>query len=469
MNSWIENEFKEAGFPDFRLKNRLLQLISQLSKSFGQSIPMACQDWAATKAAYRFLDNDRFDETDIMNGHFKATASRVAEVEGPILVLHDTSEFSYTREGDQIGKIRRLRRNPASDMIGGKKYFTQCGVLMHATLAVSAEGLPLGLGALKFWTRKDFTSCNERKKKINPTRVPIEEKESFRWIEGLRHSTERFGTPERCVHVADREGDMYEFFHEAIETKSHFLVRICVNRRTTSHLNVYEQMKREPTRGIHKVTFFDENGKAVETELEIKFKSVVLKPSDGRKAKIYGPKPASIIFAKEIKGRKTGRPLIDWKLVTDLAVTTLEEAIEKLKWYALRWRIEVYFKVLKSGCRAEDLKLRTSKRLTKLISIFCIMSWRVFWLTMLNRETENVPATIALTEAEIQILDHMFPRPDNRKRRILSEYVGKIARLGGYLARSSDPPPGNQVIWRGMKKLSEINIGVEIGATFVGN
>ncbi len=469
MNSWIENEFEEAIFPDRRLKSRIMKLTSQLSAEFGQSIPMACQDWAATKAAYRLLDNDRFDERHIMKGHFGATASRVVQVDGPILVLHDTSEFIYKRNNDKIGKIRKMHRNPAADMIGGKKYFTQCGILMHASFAMTSDGLPLGLSALKFWARKDFTDCNKRKKKVNPTRVPIEEKESYRWIESLRASTDRLGSPQRCVHIADREGDMYEFLHEAFETKSHFLVRICVNRRTTDELNVYEQLKKQPTAGIHKIIFFDEKSKAVETELEIKFKKLTLKPSDGRKAGLYGTRSVTVITAKEKKGRKTGRPLIDWKLVTDLPIETIEEAVEKLQWYALRWRIEVYFKVLKSGCRAEDLKLRSSPRLTKLISLFCIVSWRVFWLTMMNRETEQVPASISLTETEIRILDKLFPRKDARKRKILSEYITKIARLGGYLARSSDPPPGNQVIWRGMRKLHEIHSGVKIADDFVGN
>lgn len=172
---------------------------------------------------------------------------------------------------------------------------------------------------------------------------------------------------------------------------------------------------------------------------------MTLKPSDGRKAKLYGPKPVCIVTAKEKKGRKTGRPLIDWKLFTNLPVATLQEAVEKLQWYALRWRIEVYFKILKSGCRTEDLKLRSSPRLKNLISIFCIMSWR-FLVAMMNRETENAPVTISLTEPEIRILDQIFPRKDDRKRRSLSECVDKIARLEGYLARSSDPPPGNQVI-----------------------
>lgn len=148
MDSGIENEFNDAVFPDERLKTRLMKLTSQFSDEFGQSIPTACQDWAATKAAYRFLDNDRVDETHILSGHFKATASRAAKVDGPILILHDTSEFAHTRADNEIGKIRKIHRNPAADIVGGKKYFTQCGILMHASLTVTPEGLPLGLSAL---------------------------------------------------------------------------------------------------------------------------------------------------------------------------------------------------------------------------------------------------------------------------------------------------------------------------------
>lgn len=329
--------------------------------------------------------------------------------------------------------------------------------------------MPLGLGALKFWTRKDFKGTREQKRHVNLTRVPIEEKESYRWIESLRIATTNFNCSDRCIHEADRESDMYEFFNEAKLTGSHFLVRICINRRTTKSINVYEQMKKQAVAGVYKITFSDENGKKVETDLEIKFKTLELKPSDGRKAKIYGPMKVNVVFAKEIAGRKTGRPLIDWKLATDLPVTNIDEAIEKLKWYALRWRIEVFFKILKSGCKAEELKLRESERISKMILVYCILSWRVFWITMMNREIESAPASIALSDEEIKILDHLFPQSDNRRRKILSEYTLKIAKLGGYLARSSDPPPGNMVIWRGLKKLSEISIGVQIGMNFVGN
>lgn len=147
------------------------------------------------------------------------------------------------------------------------------------------------------------------------------------------------------------------------------------------------------------------------------------------------------------------------------------EAIEKLDWYAMRWKIEVFHKILKSGCKAEELKLRTADRLANLIALFCILSWRVFWLTMLNRTMPDVEPQTALTETEIRVLDRLVPDPAGarRRRRTLSHYLTKLARLGGYLARASDPLPGNIVMWRGLSRLTDIQIGVEIGAGDMGN
>ncbi len=101
---------------------------------------------------------------------------------------------------------------------------------MHASLAVTAEGLPLGLAAIKFWTRSKFKGTNALKRKVNPTRVPIEAKESVRWLENLRQSTKLLDEPSRCIHIGDRESDIYELFCAAQESGTKFLVRTCVDR-----------------------------------------------------------------------------------------------------------------------------------------------------------------------------------------------------------------------------------------------
>ena len=170
------------------------------------------------------------------------------------------------------------------------------------------------------------------------------------------------------------------------------------------------------------------------------------------------------------RGKPKNRKPIDWKLITDLPVISLKDAIEKLQWYALRWKIEVFHKILKSGCKAEDSKLRTAERLVNLISIFCIVSWRIFWMTMLNRASPDAPPRLALTPIEMRLLDHLVPeKGEPAKKTSISRYLIKIARLGGYLARANDPPPGNIVMWRGLSRLTDIEIGAIVGAEIVGN
>ena len=177
-----------------------------------------------------------------------------------------------------------------------------------------------------------------------------------------------------------------------------------------------------------------------------------------------------VIHADE-RGTPNNRKKIEWRLITDLPVQSRKEAIEKLEWYALRWKIEVFHKILKSGCKAEDSKLRTAQRLANLIAVFCIVSWRIFWMTMLNRSVPDAPPGLALTEAEIGLLDRVMKDNDQRplRRKTLSHYLTKIARLGGYLARANDPPPGNIVMWRGLSRLNDIEFGALIGAKVMGN
>jgi hypothetical protein len=175
-----------------------------MAGAMGGSIPLACQDWANTKAAYRFFSNDRVGEGEILGGHFLSTRDRGAGTGGPIMVLHDTTEFSYRRRRpERVGQTCRV--NSGKDEQGRYRQHTVCGLLMHASLAVTAEGLPLGLAAVKFWTRKKFKGTAALKRKVNPTRVPIERKESVRWLDNMRQSTLLFGEPERCIHIGDRE------------------------------------------------------------------------------------------------------------------------------------------------------------------------------------------------------------------------------------------------------------------------
>jgi Transposase DNA-binding len=467
--TWADQEIAGCIFKDARLGCRFRKLLKRIGNAMGESIPLVCQDWANTKAAYRFFANERVSEADILGGHFQSTRDRFAATGGTVLILHDTTEFIYEREQPAlIGSTKSV--NSGRDKAGRVRSHTICGILMHSSLTVTVEGLPLGLAAIKFWTRKKFKGTNALKKKINPTRVPIEKKESVRWLENLTQSTELLGEPPRCVHIGDRESDIYELFCTAHTAGTHFLVRTCVDRLAgDGNHTISDAMADVAVKGLHRVEVGDGKGGTSQAVLEIRYRRIHVLPPIG-KQKRYPALDLMVIHAQE-RGAPKGRKPIDWKLLTDLPVGSKKDAIEKLNWYAMRWKIEVFHKILKSGCKAEHSKLRTAQRLANLISVFCILSWRVFWMTMMNRATQNASPKLALTDMEITLLDNLVR--DTRRGpagpKALPHYLTKIARLGGYLARASDPPPGNMVMWKGLSRLMDIELGATMGARFVGN
>jgi len=466
---WIDNEVVGCQFQDVRHGKRLRQLLEQLSAKTGASTPWASQDWANTKAAYRFFGNERISEANILAGHFASTRERFATSgDDRVLVLHDTTEFSYRHEETEpIGILKKI--TCGGGKAGRPRFHTSCGILMHSSLVVTQQGLPLGLGAIKFWSRDKFRGTAALKRHINPTRVPIEKKESVRWLDNLRQSTELLGSPGRCVHIGDRESDIWELFCLARQLGTHFLVRTCVDRVAADrNTTVAAELKRSELRGLHLIEVRNNRGELEEASLELRFQRILIHPPAG-KQKNYPELVLTAIHARETKAPK-GRERIDWKLLTDLPVRSCLDAIEKLEWYAQRWKIETFHKILKSGCRAEEAKLRTAERLVNLIAILCILSWRIFWITMLNRTTPAASPEEAFTELDQYLLDELVPtKPGSHSTASIAHYIVKLACLGGYLARAHDPPPGNTVIWPGLSRLTDIELGIMIGVQLVGN
>ncbi|UGA49001.1 hypothetical protein HU230_0042420 (plasmid) [Bradyrhizobium quebecense] len=230
VEHWTKHEIDEDAFKDARLGRRFGELLRQIGDSMGESIPFACQDWASTKAAYRFFANERVEESDILSGHFAATRARYDDSKGPVLLIQDTTDLSYQRANPHAIGITKNVNCGERKRDGRWRQHTVCGMLMHTSLAVTSEGLPLGLSAVKFWTRKKFKGIAQLKQKVNLTRLPIEKKESIRWLENLRQSIERLGDPHRCIHIADRESDIYELYCLTQELGAHFIVRACVDR-----------------------------------------------------------------------------------------------------------------------------------------------------------------------------------------------------------------------------------------------
>jgi hypothetical protein len=466
-SKWLDGEPSGCKFKDVRLAKRFRKLIEQTEDAVGESIPHACEDWANTKAAYRFLANPRVNEDAILGGHFQATGRRVAERAEPVLVLHDTTEFSFQRgDPDAIGFTRVMNRG--RHKTERDKHYKVCGVLMHSALAVTQDGLPLGLAAATLWTRKRFKGDSARQRG-NLKRTPIEEKESARWPANVRLASERLG-PERCVHIADREGDIYELLCAAAEAGTHFLVRSHVDRWAgEGEHTIADEMAEAAVRGLYRINVVNERGEEREATLELKYRKVRVLPPVA-KQKHLPALTLTVIHAVERDPPRRGTKKIDWKLVTDLPVGSRVEAVEKLQWYAMRWKIEVFHKVLKSACKIEDSKLRTADRPVNLIAVFCILSWRIFWMTMVRRTLPDARPSMAFTDLEIRLLDQVVAdRYTTPPKGTLARYIFKTAQLGGYLARANDPPPGNKLMWKGLIRLTDIVLGALSGAKVMGN
>lgn len=223
---------------------------------------------------------------------------------------------------------------------------------------------------------------------------------------------------------------------------------------------VFAQLSATPWAGRHYVAIGQDETACV----HVKFAAIQTLPPIGTQ-KRYSPQLLTYIQALEIDP-PAGRPPIDWKLVTNLPVGNFAIAIEKLEWYALRWKAEVFHKVMKSGCRAEEARLETAERLTKFLALIAMVSWRIFFLTMSARAKPEAALETVLTPTEIATLDAIDGARAKPRilRKTLATYLLQIAMLGGYLARNHDPPPGNIVVWRGLTRLNDIAFGLSIRA-----
>ena len=247
-------------------------------------------------------------------------------------------------------------------------------------------------------------------------------------------------------------------------------MRTCVDRLADDGRHtIAAAMRRVKVKATHTIEVRDAKGAVSQASIKMKYHRLRVHPPIG-KQKEYPPLMLTVIYAQEAS-TPNGREKIDWKLITNLSVRSRKDAVEKLDWYAMRWRIETFHKILKSGCRAEASKLRTAERIVNLIAVFCILSWRIFWMTMMNRVAPDSSPLVALTRIETQLLDQLVPNTPGKQRRpaVLSRYLVKVAQLGGYMARAKDSPPGNTVMWRGLARLTDIELGFLLGVNLVGN
>ena len=442
---WSEEEFNGIGFGDKRIDNRFISVAKKLSAQPQVPINQACEDWADTKATYNLFHNENVTIASILAPHQERTQERMKS-HPLVLAVQDTTYFNYTH-------------HPKTEGLGpiGTEGQNLRGLVNHTNLAITPEGLPLGVLAQKYWARDDEDQVSAKSE-----RRPIEEKESYKWIESLREVRDL--TPEGVVvvNVCDREADVYEYFQEAKNNGDRILLRATQNRCLMKEQEcLWDYMNNQIVKGYLEVEVPAKDKQPARTAIvEIRFASVVLKPpyrSKSQRKEALEPINIDAVWVGEIDA-PDGVESLDWKLLTNVSVITIEEAVERISWYKKRWNIETYFKVVKSGCKVEDCRFETADRLIRYLTLMSIIGWRLFWMTIINRTDPDAPCTVVLAEHEWKALYSAIHRTRDLPEDLptVRQIVRWIARLGGFLGRRSDKEPGITVIWRGWQRLNDI-------------
>jgi len=443
---WAENEFGRSQLSDERLTKRLLNVSRDFFARPGANIPQACGSRSKTKAAYRFFDNEQVTMEKLLQSHYEATRRRLKE-HPVVLAAQDTTSLNYT----------------AHPMTGGlgpinTKADGAIGLELHDTMAFTPEGTPLGLLDIQCWARDK--EDREKSKKRNV--LPIEEKESFKWLKSYRAVAEvqKKCPTTRLVSVGDRESDIYELISEALSNAKgpQLLVRSeRSRRRNTEEGRLWEVMPKEPVAGSQHLYIPRKGGRKARTaKMEVRFKSIVLRPP---KTKAHLP-PLSVwaVYTREINAPGDVKEPVEWMLVTTVKTTTFEEACERISWYACRWGIEVYHRTLKSGCKIEDRQLGNTDRIEACLGIDLVVAWRIYFLTKQGRQTPDLPCDAFFEDGEWKALTcfvNKQPEPPQIPP-TLRQAIRMVAALGGFLGRKSDGEPGTQTMWRGLQRLDDI-------------
>jgi hypothetical protein len=317
----------------------------------------------------------------------------------------------------------------------------------------------------------------ERKISFDETTVPIEEKESFKWLESLRKVKRLFSkATTQVVTVCDREADIYEFFADASKQKMPVLIRASFdrsinkkNRRSKPEDKLWGFIKSKSCAGVLKVEVAKKKGEPARVALlAVRFSPFILNPPTSRTANKDGLLPnidCHAIYVSEVNPPQDATPL-EWMLISSIPINNFEEATEKITWYCYRWRIENFHKILKSGYHIEACRLQTASRLIRFVTLMSIIAWRLHWLTLVARSEPDLPCTTILTESEWHVL---FTR-QNRTKEIpkqpptLRTVIRWVAQLGGFFGRKSDGEPGSMAIWRGWKRLIDLAMGWELAS-----
>jgi len=447
MCEGIAAELDGIQLGDKRLNRRSKQLLEALAANPEASINSACQGWADTMAAYRFFDNSAVAPEKILRPHSEATVHRMRE-QPVALVIQDTTELDFTRHPPHDAQCLNTSR--------------RFGLYDHTHLATTPDGLCLGVVDQEQFAREPESLGKTAEREA----LPIDEKESLRWLTGYRLAGELAAKcPEtQIISVADREADIHDIFVEYQQQalpRADFVIRSQVNRCLTErdleagghvYRKIRDEVQSAPLLGTHVIELNQTPKRAArQATLEIRAVTVQIKPPTERPH--MPPVTLQLVLAHEVGGPGDGTD-VSWLLLTSLPISTFKEVLQILDCYVARWIIEVYFRILKTGCRVEEIQLETMDRLQNCLAFYKIIAARVLYLTYLNRTTPQLPCTAVFADSEWKSVWRVVKqKPLPKQPPTLGEFMKVLTHLGGYNNRATEAPPGPQPLWVGIRRM----------------
>lgn len=449
QESWAKAELEGANFGDVRLRRRAELVLGSLSRHPEGSVPAAFQSWGETVAAYRLFDNEKVTAERVLEPHRDATLARMKEFP-VVLCIQDTTELDYTDK-------------PQVQGLGPLTYEFSVGLYIHPTLAVTPDRLCLGVLDNWTWARDpEDHGGKERQHRQHRLKRPLEEKESFRWLEGYRRVCDLQSTlPQtRLVYVADRDSDLFELFEEGQKGEASWLIRASQDRKLSDGRHLWQAVRESEAVGTLEFDLPAIQGRPARHVVQtLRVARLKLKPPYRPGKRLSEVEVTALLACEE--SPPSGTDAVEWLLLTDLPVENDEEAVEKVQWYLCRWQIEVYFRILKSGCKVEQLQLKSRDRLEVALTFYMIIAWRVLYLVMLARTVPDISCEAVFGPEEWKAV-HIVVRKEKPPRQPppLGTFLAMLAQLGGYLNRKSDAPPGPKAIWIGLQRTRDFVIAI---------
>lgn len=458
--SWAGTEFSALDCGDARRKRRFLRVASDFIRNPTASVPSACGGWAGTKACYRLFDQPEINSGAILAAHRAAMLERLRAETGdtPLLVIQDTTALNYDNR----------RSTGGLGPTGGHGADKSPGLFVHCQLVVGAHGEVHGLAGALIYARKPRAAGEPASKR---NRQPLEEKESHRWVDGWQEAQrlrEELGGTRPVLSVADREADIYELFAACQKARGErgggagLLVRSQHERKlenvvgtlwqTPSALPVTATLVVELPRGKQGL-------KSRKATLAVRAGRVRLEAPVDKKNHL-GLSASLDLWALEVResAPPPGVEAVCWRLLTTEAVTDGGDASRLVGWYALRWRIEDFHRVLKTGCRVESRQVRAAEKLKAFIALDLVVAVHLLSLVWQARRKPCLPVEgwLEREEWEVLVVHASGGGPPPKHSPSTGEAVRMIARLGGFLGRKGDGDPGPEVLWRGLAKLQTL-------------